>query len=432
MAGKSQCTGDPFMRGSRLSKLMEEQGLKTKDICDVMDYEVEEDGTTKRVGNANPTTISRWKSGKYPLSDEKIAKLCAAYNLSPNYFDPTEEDLLKEFTQNITSINEDYDNEIELTNLERLNDNELENLTNKLLKYLKFIPLHAGINNQIVFYGHDPNVSYNPSTHKQYSLLKSEITQNGLLKTLNPILFFLRDENKLRSYHDLQTTSLNDDSYMRDVLLGRKKLWDEYPEIETWEHKSKYLLEQFIDKLKPIMNSEKFDQISVFTIAPQPLILQLGYLIPPEIPAAVFQLHEDTLSWKWRNEGPKVDYTLAQPDNKQDETILNVSLSTNISDKKIRQTIDGDQSIWKIYLEKTNNTFLQTRTHLAEFTALFRETLEKITSSSHQKPLHIFLSVPSAISFEMGRELSKINNKIHIYGLNGDTENYEICFSLPL
>lgn len=75
-----------------------------------------------------------------------------------------------------------------------------------------------------------------------------------------------------------------------------------------WQIEREQLSRQFTAQLKPQFAAGKISHLSVFALAPIPLLIDLGRLLS-DIPAAeVYQLHREPADWKWRDAPSTFEY----------------------------------------------------------------------------------------------------------------------------
>ncbi len=420
MSGKMQCSGNPQVRGDRLIKLMDKEGLTSQNVAKLIDE--------KREGNTDSNTVSRWKTGKYPLSDKNAAILCTEHNLDKNYFDPTDKELLEEFAVLCEKEQRRSAKPNNLANLEKYSINEFLQITKQFESTLKLIPRYAGVESQILLYylnSHGTNNCY-----RAISL----ITSKGMLKI--PIPLIIETENTyLNEVIDKKRSELLSESeYMKKVLLGIAHPSEDVPDVDPWTHKFDYLQEQYETKLKPMFDASPNLKLSVFALSPQPLTLKLGYLLSPFKGVDIFQPHIETMDWNWQATGKTINYDVDLPASFEHTPVLNLSLSSNIENTNIENILGKEISIYTISPKKTGpkNGYLKSKKQLnafKEFFVLFLRNIQKELSQA--TTLHLFLSVPIAIAFEIGRLLYRIKDvKIKLYGIDGETDTYVLLHTI--
>lgn len=195
-------------------------------------------------------------------------------------------------------------------------------------------------------------------------------------------------------------------------------------------------LERLLEKkVKPGLASGEINHLSIFGLAPQPLLILLGHLLSDIPPAQVYQLHREPPSWVWQDENhPGIEYRIIHPvEPFRPKVALVLSLSATIKHERITSVIGDDVSIWTLTIPDPHNDFLKNREHLSEFRRVFRKLMDEIKAKHGQNNiLHIFPAVPVSIAIEIGRtRMPKADLPLLIYDQNNDVDGFtfalEIC-----
>src|SRR5690606_5905688 len=112
--------------------------------------------------------------------------------------------------------------------------------------------------------------------------------------------------------------------------------------------------------------------LSIFALAPQPLLMELGHLLS-DIPAAqVYQLHREPPNWKWQDDAERVEYVIQRPTNFNQKVVaLILALSATITTNRITDVLGQDVAIWTLTTPHPNNDFLKSHEHLSAFRKSF-------------------------------------------------------------
>ena len=116
------------------------------------------------------------------------------------------------------------------------------------------------------------------------------------------------------------------------------------------------LRNQFSDKVKRRLELADIQHLSIFALAPQPLLIELGVLISDICQADVYQLHREPANWKWQDDPDGFDYIVEEPEVIQ-KVALNLSLSATIDNERIINVLGTDTSIWTVTIPKPDNDF---------------------------------------------------------------------------
>lgn len=205
------------------------------------------------------------------------------------------------------------------------------------------------------------------------------------------------------------------------IQLGTSNLAIKDNNKNYWEIHSNQLEEMVKQHIKPLMNQEKKTHFSLFALAPQPLLIKLGTLIPELSISEIYQFHrEPKQSWKWNNDGEAIEVRLIEPTEILAEAVLVISLSDNVADDRILNTLGKDVSIWKITVDNPNRNVLKNRQTLVNFKNQVRNAYSKIKEQyAIDKPIHLFPVMPNSCAIETGRVwMEKADLQLIIYDQN--------------
>lgn len=184
-----------------------------------------------------------------------------------------------------------------------------------------------------------------------------------------------------------------------------------------WELEKRVLEEQFDNLVAPRLSNGDIKHLSVFALAPQPLLILLGSILTDITAAEVYQLHREPPTWSWLDSDNQVNYEISKPSQVASIAALNISLSAVIDNSRIKNVLGDKVSIWTLTIETPHNDFLQARSHVREFRRVFRQLLDTIKSKhGHDEILHIFPAMPVSIAVEVGRtRMPKADMKFSLY-----------------
>jgi hypothetical protein len=189
---------------------------------------------------------------------------------------------------------------------------------------------------------------------------------------------------------------------------------------EFWRVEKENLNRLFDQKVRYRLKDGLINHLSIFGIAPQPLLIWLGCLLSDMPTAEVYQLHRSPPDWVWDNNQEKVEYRLIRAEKKGDEIALALSLSQKIDPRKIVEVIGEDIPLWTVTISEPNNEFLRNRKQLEEFRILFKKILSEIKYNHGDTTIiHVFPTVPVSVAIEIGRaRLPKVDLPMIIYDYN--------------
>lgn len=173
--------------------------------------------------------------------------------------------------------------------------------------------------------------------------------------------------------------------------------------------------------LSDVIEDEKTNHISLFALAPMPLLAYAGNLLGNKIPTDLFQRHRDAENWTWKTDGALAEYKFERLSKGTDDekVVLILSLSGKIHLDKLPPEIVGDASVYEITLNNANPNpnFLRQKQDLAAFKDIYQLALREI-GGNHGKleRLHLFPAVPAPVAVLCGRELMpKVDPILSIY-----------------
>jgi len=219
------------------------------------------------------------------------------------------------------------------------------------------------------------------------------------------------------------------DSHAIELSLKGSQFKDN--EDNYWIIERENLKRQFDEKVKPRLESNTIKHLSVFALAPQPLLIELGHLLSDIPSATVYQRHREPATWEWCK-GDEFEYEVKVPSKKHYTVALNLSLSADIVNTRITDVLGPDVSIWTITVPAPHNDFLRSQEHLASFRKLFRQLMNIIKREYPQAThLNIFLACPVSISVEIGRcRMPKADLPLKIYDENRNSGGFIHAFTI--
>jgi hypothetical protein len=199
-----------------------------------------------------------------------------------------------------------------------------------------------------------------------------------------------------------------------------------------WDVEAGQLKQLFEQQVKPRLAQGDIHQLSVFGLAPQPLLMLLGYLLC-DIPAAdVYQLHREPPNWRWQTDPDGFEYRVEEPATLDETPALVFSLSATIADERIHMVLPG-AAIWKVIVPDPNNDFLKGRGQAQRFRETIRRLLNRIKAAhGEQATIHVFPAMPVALAVEFGRVvMPKADLPLRIYDQNQKLGGFVHALDLP-
>ena len=188
-------------------------------------------------------------------------------------------------------------------------------------------------------------------------------------------------------------------------LTNIEDVGEDFYKVATKLVKSK--IEYFLDSA---MMDEKTNHLSLFALAPIPILVYAGNLLSNKVPSDLFQKHRDTNNWKWKNEGELVQYkviTVKEGTDKK-KVVLVLSLSGKIHLEDLPAEVISDATVYEITLENDlpHPIFLNRKQDLTNFGVIYQQTLRQIdTNHGKLDKLHLFPAIPAPVAVVCGQEL---------------------------
>jgi hypothetical protein len=170
-----------------------------------------------------------------------------------------------------------------------------------------------------------------------------------------------------------------------------------------WKTEARNLASAFNRQIRPLLDSPECQHLSLFTLAPIPLMILFGSLLTDKVPAQTYQLHREPFqTWKWLL-GP-TDFTFQV--NRPASTAYPPALVLSLSDHIDLSTIAGGDSfsVWELTIARPYNDFLKSKEQLSLFRKTVRELISDIGKEhGKQSPLTIFPAIPVSCAVDLGR-----------------------------
>lgn len=179
-------------------------------------------------------------------------------------------------------------------------------------------------------------------------------------------------------------------------------------------------IEKAVSKALEKMNSnELVDCISVFAMAPQPLLVKLGSMLGDIQRVKVYQKHREPDTWRWLDSTESNPIFVKNPKDKSKSPVLVFALSAEAIETRVLNQYGDDASIWVITAKNPNNDMLRTEDQLTEFRKITRKVLDDINSSSKEEAIKVYMAMPLACAVELGRVwMPKADKSLVLYDKN--------------
>jgi hypothetical protein len=171
-----------------------------------------------------------------------------------------------------------------------------------------------------------------------------------------------------------------------------------------WTNEIENLQKQFSRRVKDRLSDGEIKHLSVFSLAPQPLLIQLGVLLGDIVECDVYQRHREPQTWSWPPESAEVSFRVAKPPRTKGKPALVLAISARVASERIVSVLGEEVSIWSITLEVPHNDVIKSRYQLSQLRTVLRRVFDEIKAIHGQtETLHVFTAAPVSACIELGR-----------------------------
>jgi hypothetical protein len=187
-----------------------------------------------------------------------------------------------------------------------------------------------------------------------------------------------------------------------------------------WRVESDHLKQVFAQRVDSQLRAGELKHLSVFALAPQPLLTLLGYLLSDIPEVEVYQLHREPADWRWQEHPSDFRLIVERPERFDGPAALVFSLSARIDSNRIAKVLGEGVNEWRVTIANPNNDFLKSKLQLQQFRETLRLLLDEIKAKhGEETTLNVFPAMPVAMAVEFGRIImSKADVTMRIFDEN--------------
>ena len=189
-----------------------------------------------------------------------------------------------------------------------------------------------------------------------------------------------------------------------------------------WESESTHLQRVFNQKVFSLIESDPTKHYSLFSLAPIPLLIQLGALFTDKISVDTYQPIREPKGWHWQDYPDGFEFVIKKPDQISGDPVLVISLSDIISHERVKQVMGDNISIWELTVseEHIGNDNIRSKAQLSMMRTIIRKLMVLIKEAhGSTTPLSVFPAIAVSCSVEMGRaRMPKADMPWRIYDQN--------------
>ena len=154
-------------------------------------------------------------------------------------------------------------------------------------------------------------------------------------------------------------------------------------------------------------------RFAIFSMAPIPLAIQLGFLLSDRVDATSYQFHRERNSWGWDmslSEPPADLLVTGIPDSEMPdvrEAVIRVSLSALVRKEDSAEAVGIHELEVDISIAEPNVLWLSQSSQAKEFEKRYRETLAQIAKLAPRcEVIHLFFAGPTPCAIAAGQVLN--------------------------
>lgn len=176
-------------------------------------------------------------------------------------------------------------------------------------------------------------------------------------------------------------------------------------DVNFWRLEAENLTRKFRRCVGERLATGALDHLSVFSLAPQPLLILLGTMLGDIVPCDVYQRHREPCTWTWPSPTREVPvFQVRRPDSMQSTPAVVLALSATVNTERIISVLGSDVSIWIITVPTPQNDLIKTREQLATFRSVARLLFDEIKAAYNESTLlHVFPVAAVSVAVEFGR-----------------------------
>jgi hypothetical protein len=188
------------------------------------------------------------------------------------------------------------------------------------------------------------------------------------------------------------------------IVLGLKDSSLKDRSAEFWRTEARQLVSRFEQRVRERVSQGEVEHLSVFAIAPQPLLILFGTLLGDIVPADVYQRHREPTTWAWPSAAEPLAFQVSEPETFDGPPALVLGLSGTVTRDRIESVLGADTRIWNVTVARPGNDIIKSREHLAQLRRLLRSLFDRIKAVHGQTTtLHVFPVASVSAVVEFGR-----------------------------
>jgi hypothetical protein len=171
-----------------------------------------------------------------------------------------------------------------------------------------------------------------------------------------------------------------------------------------WAFQKENLGRQFRDRIASRIETGEIRHLSVFGLAPQPLLIELGRLLCDIGSADVHQLKREPKGWGWVSDGAEIAFRTSLSSLAANVVALKLALSATVTDDRIHRVLGPSVPIWSITADEPHNDIMRRSEDLCTWRRILRRTFDQIKAvCGRDAEIHVFPALPVSAAVDTGR-----------------------------
>lgn len=200
-----------------------------------------------------------------------------------------------------------------------------------------------------------------------------------------------------------------------------------------WAVQRENLGRLFARKVKERIEQREIKHVSVFALAPQPLLMELGRLLGDIVPVTVHQRHREPATWRWQPGQPAMTFETSEPEGRPGDVVaLKLALSGTVNDDRIQRVLGPDARIWSLTAREPHNDIMRRPEDQSAFRTHLRRLLDRIKAvHGEDATINVFPALPNSVAVEVGRVwMPKADLPLTIYDQNRSVGGFVRTFRI--
>lgn len=177
---------------------------------------------------------------------------------------------------------------------------------------------------------------------------------------------------------------------------------------QYWSEERNHLVGKYRSRVEPVLATGAETHVSVFALAPQPLLILLGTLLSDKTNVHVYQRHrEPEPSWLWPDpmdeDRELVPKLVTRPTAHKQPPALVLSLSATVAEDRVAAAMPDGYELWHVTIPRPNTHCIRSPRDLVVWRKFIAEVLEEIKAVHGQGTLlHVFPVMPNSAAVCLG------------------------------